>query len=383
MELERMDQIFFSLPTPTKARLLSDLARQGSGLCPQDGFETAEQFNAADDPPLTFLVDGLLARGQLAMLGGRAKSGKSWLVAQLAQSFDTGRPFLGRAVEPARTLYLPLEDKRSRLKRRAGLLGWTPATTMFRYKIPLLNGGDGDVGPGLQLIDQVARDFDVILIDTLIATLDGKVSENDNTSMGAIINALADIAHASHCAIVVVHHTNKGIGGDDVFNLLRGASAIRGAYDVGLMMDRRQGEREAVLHIEARDFQSGGLTIRQRENGSGWDVVGDAKAITQIRAGRNVISAMEELGGDLTNNEIAEFLQLTPQAVSQQLRLAERDGLVIRRAGIFTGKGRPKELWSLKESSNEPSTTRGTENGNNQAKVTAVGVTQEKLYLLD
>ena len=376
--MDPYDLKFSQLPDVTKARLLSEAARRGDGRPPDEMFETAEQFNAANDPPLTFLVDGLLARGQLAVLGGRAKSGKSWLVAQLAQALDTGRPFLGRAVTPARALYLPLEDKRARLKRRAGLLGWTPATTTFRYKIPLLNDGDGQVGPGLQLIDQVARDFDVILIDTLIATLDGKVSENDNTSMGAIINALADIAHAAPCAIVVVHHTSKGMS-DDVFNLLRGASAIRGAYDVGLMMDRRQGEREAVLHIEARDFQSGGLTIRQRDDGSGWDVVGDAKVITQIRAGRNVIAALEELGGDVTNEEIAEFLQLTRQAVSQQLRLAERDGLVTRKAGQYIGKGRPKELWSL----TEPGTTDSPKTGNNQASAPDGGVTQEKLYLLD
>lgn len=346
--MDPYDLKFSQLPDVTKARLLSEAARRGDGRLPDEMFETAEQFNAANDPPLTFLVDGLLARGQLAVLGGRAKSGKSWLVAQLAQALDTGRPFLGRAVAPARALYLPLEDKRARLKRRAGLLGWTPATTMFRYKIPLLNGGDGEVGPGLQLIDQVARDFDVILIDTLIATLDGKVSENDNTSMGAIINALADIAHAAPCAIVVVHHTSKGMS-DDVFNLLRGASAIRGAYDVGLMMDRRQGEREAVLHVEARDFEGGGLTIRQRDDGSGWDVVGEAKEIAQIRTGRKVLEALADNGGGMTADELTEYLQISRQAVGQQLTLAEKGNTVVRRPGKREdgSKGRPKDLWYL------------------------------------
>ena len=348
-----MNQIFYQLPDTTKARVLADAARHGNGSVPPVGFETAAQFNAAAVPPLAFLVDGLLARGQLAMLGGRAKSGKSWLVAQLAQSFDTGQPFLGRAVEPARTLYLPLEDKRARLKRRARLLGWTPASTMFLYKMARLNGLNGELGPGLQLIDRVARDYDVMLIDTLIATLDGNISENDNTSMAAIINELADIAHSSGCTILLVHHINKGMS-DDVFNLLRGASSIRGAYDVGLMMERRQGEREAVLHIEARDFESGGLTIRQREDGSGWDVVGEAQEIQRIRVGRKVIEALEEFEGGATADELTDYLQISRQAVGHQLRLCERDGTIIRVPGTREGgsRGRPKDRWALADSLN-------------------------------
>ena len=376
--MDPMDLIFSQLPEQTKMRLLSELARRGDGQNPAASFETAEQFNAWEEPPLTFLVEGLLARGQLAVLGGRAKSGKSWLVAQLAQALDTGAPFLGRPTTPARVLYLPLEDKRSRLKRRSRLLGWLPQTTLFHYNIGRFNGTNSDVGPGLTTVERVAYDFDVILIDTLIATLDGHVSENDNTAMGAIVNALADIAHASDCAIVLVHHTNKGGMSDDVFNQLRGASAIRGAYDVGLLMDRRQGEQEAVLHVEARDFEATGLTIRQRENGSGWDAVGEAKAIVQIRAGRNVIFAIEELGESVTNDDIAEFLGLSRQAVSQQLILAERDGRVIRKAGVFAGKGRPKDLWSLTGSESANNTNPANHNESVQADQSI----QNKLHLL-
>jgi KaiC/GvpD/RAD55 family RecA-like ATPase len=343
-----MDQIFSQLPDTTKNRLLAQLTLWRN--TPGDGlFETAEQFNAAEEPPLTFLIDGLLARNQLVMLGGRAKSGKSWLVAQLAQSLDTGQPFLGRAVERAKVLYLPLEDKRARLKRRTKMLGWKPQTTMFNYRIGRFNGPTDGFGPGLELIERVAFDFDVIIIDTLIATLDGTISENDNTSMGAIVNELSAIAHALSCTIVLVHHIGKGMS-DDVFNLLRGASALRGAYDVGMMLERRQGEREAVLHIEARDFETPGLTIRQREDGSGWELLGEAKEITHIRTGRKVIDAIAEMGGGVTADEIIEYLQISRQAVSQQLILTEQEGNVIRRPGKRAGnsKGRPKDLWYLK-----------------------------------
>lgn len=347
--MDAMDQIFARLPEVTKQRLLAtESMRQHNPTDGEGQFESAEVFNAYQEPPLDFLVDGLLARGHLAMLGGRSKSGKSWLVAQLAQSLDTGQPFLGRDVQPARVLYLALEDKRSRLKRRSIQLGWTPRTTVFDYRIGRFNGPAGQVGPGLQLIERVAWDFDVILIDTLIATLDGNISENDNTQMATIVNELAEIAHAMQCAILLVHHTNKGMS-DDVFNLLRGASALRGAYDVGLLLDRRQGEREAVLHIEARDFMTESLTIRQREDGSGWEMVGGAKAISRIRTGRRMIDAITEFPGGVTVDELCEHLQISRQSISQQLNSAERDGTVVRRPGPLNGKakGRPKELWFM------------------------------------
>jgi hypothetical protein len=369
-----MDQVFASLPDVTKQRLLTEAALRKFNPAPAERFESAAEFNAHDEPPLTFLVDGLLARGQLAMLGGRSKSGKSWLVAQLAQSFDTGQPFLGRAVSPARVLYMALEDKRKRLKRRTQSLGWVPATTTFEYRIPRFNGPNGQFGPGLELIERIAWDFDVILIDTLIATLDGTISENDNTSMGAIANELATLAHDMDCAILLVHHINKGMS-DDVFNLLRGASALRGAYDVGLMLDRRQGEREAVLHVESRDFEAAGLTIRQREGGRGWDLVGEAREIARIRVGRKVIEAIEELGGRVTVDELAEHLQISRQAVGQQLKLAQQEGDLVRTAGVVEGKGkgRPRDLWSLKELA-------PVEDGINQAPGPAGGSSQNALF---
>ncbi len=343
--MSQYDQIYSALPETTKARLLNQLTMWRND--PVDGlFETAAQFNAHEEEPLSFLVDGLLARKQLAMLGGRSKSGKSWLVAQLAQSLDTGQPFLGRAVQRARVLYLPLEDKRARLKRRAQALDWRPQTTTFHYHIGRFNAPNNEFGPGMALVERVAHDFDVILIDTLIATLDGNISENDNTSMGAIVNELAEIAHNVGCTIVLVHHISKGMS-DDVFNLLRGASALRGAYDVGLLLDRRQGEREAVLHIEARDYEAGGLTIRQHENGNGWELVGEAQDIINIRAGRRVINALADLEEGATAEELAELLAISRPAVGKQLKAAQRDGHVMILRTERINNGRPAAVWGL------------------------------------
>lgn len=144
---------------------------------------------------------------------------------------------------------------------------------------------------------------------------------------------------------MLVHHTNKGFS-DDIFNTSRGASAIRGGYDVGLVLERSNNEREAVLHIEARDFTTGNIAIRQSAEGSGWELVGGAVEVKRIRAGRKVIAALEELR-EATVDELAGYLNIVKTSAYRQLINAERDGLVQRTDTQQEGVGRSPEVWSL------------------------------------
>lgn len=298
-------------------------------------------------PPREYLVDGLLARGHLAMLGGRPKSGKSWLALQLAQAVDGGRPFLGRAAQPGRVLYAPLEDGPNRLYERAKSLGWTARQSKAVFKLLPLNLPNGDPGPGLEQIETAAGDFDLVIIDTLSVLLNGRVSENDNAAMGTIINEVAAIAHNSTCAILLVHHAGKGFNEEDHFTLMRGASAIRAAYDVGMLLVRKPGEREALLRIESRDAEVEGMTIRQTNGNAGWELVGDLSALKFIRSGRKVVEALIELGDWQKVETLADYLKISKQSITAQLHRAENDRLVRRRQLPSDKPGRPTYVWAL------------------------------------
>lgn len=296
--------------------------------------------------PLVFLVDGILAKGHLAMLGGRPKSGKTWLLLQLAQAVDTGRPFLGRTTRRGRVLYVALEDGERRISQRCRLLKWQPEQAAVLFTIARIDGDMG-AGPGVAQLAQLAADFDLIIVDTLIAALSGRANENDNAQMGEIMNALAQIAHDSDTAVLLNHHTGKGIA-EDVFNLLRGASALRGGYDVGMVLDRKRGEREAVLHMESRDVDLSELTIRQAESGAGWECLGDGNRIKTIRAGRAVVEAMTLHGDGMSADQLAALMDKAKATIYEQLRLAERDGLVRRQVGK-SDNGRPPDIWFLSD----------------------------------
>jgi putative DNA primase/helicase len=297
-------------------------------------------------PPLIFLVDRLLAKGHLAVFGGRPKSGKSWLGLQMAQAIDSGQPFLGLDTRRGRVLYIALEDGERRVYQRCKEMKWQPARAAVSFQIPVFDG-DGVPGPGVSQLWELVGKYDLIIIDTLIATLSGRADENNNTQMGVIMNELARFAHETDTAVLLVHHTGKG-SSENIFDLLRGASAIRGGYDVGMILERRQDEREAILHLESRDVDVPNMTIRQADNGVGWECLGNGAEIFKIRAGKRVIKLMAEQGDGMTADELAAKLSISRQAVHSQLVKAERDGRVYRKSEQREHADKPVDVWYLK-----------------------------------
>jgi RecA-family ATPase len=302
---------------------------------------------AKDFPPLIWLVPRFIAQGQLVLLGGRPKGGKSWLVLQLVQCIDTGQPFLGKETKMAKALYIALEDGERRVYQRCQLLKWQPKQAAVLFHIARFDGPDGLAGPGLAQIDRLAAAFNLIVIDTLIGTLSGGINENDNTRMGLIINELARIAHNTDTAVVLVHHTGKS-NSDDIFNTLRGASATRGGYDVGLLLDRKPDESEAILHAESRDVDVENMTLRQSTDGAGWEYVGSSFEIEKIRAGRQTLKAMLEMDQDdvgLTVKEIATFRSVSETTTYKQLERLEEGGYVFRSEQPNTQMGKKADIW--------------------------------------
>lgn len=307
----------------------------------------AKQFK-----PQQFLIEGLLAKGNLAILGGRPKSGKTFLGIQAARCIDEGLPFLGRETLKSRVLYYALEDGARRMRERAMLIKWQPQEAAIMLKIANLDDGQGGPGPGVDEIFQQVTDggFDLVIIDTLIAAMSGRTDERDNSSMGAIINALAQVAHDTERAILILHHTGKALNPDDIFSTLRGASAIRGAYDVGLILERKPGEREAILHAESRDYDIRNMTLRQAENGAGWEFVGDAYEIERIRAGRKVLETMLEHDTDdegMTAKQLADIRKVSEATVHNQLKRLEESGYVCRDEQLSTQMGRRPDIWHV------------------------------------
>jgi hypothetical protein len=360
--------IFSGLTPDDQARALATVATSKNGAIPNGAKPTMINGEIAipkpkrladlikqDFPPLCFLVEGLIAKGHFVLLAGRPKSGKSWLVLELAKCIDLGEEFLKRKTTAAKILYVALEDGERRLRERTHLLKWQPKQADFLTDIARFDKADGQPGEGLSQVKAYAQsyDYDLIIIDTLIAALGGGAKENNNEHMGGICNELGRIAHDTDTAIVLVHHTNKGgiTSSEDVFETLRGASAIRGAYDVGLILKRKPGDKEASLEAESRDMDVSGMTIVQASNGAGWEFLGSSKVMEEIKVGKKIIAAMNDLDPDgskgLTVKEINAHSDLgkTETYVYRQLKTLEASGKVKRQGKPHTSEGKEADLY--------------------------------------
>jgi len=320
------DDLWRQLTEAEKAEALSKLAARNPAMATPLTIESFADLVSQDFPPQSFLVDGLIPAGQLVMLGGRGKAGKSWLVLQLIAAIDGGGQFLGRNTTRGKVLYLALEDGRRRLNQRPKILRWQPSPAVdIAFKIDKFDGG----GEGLaHLLEAIAvGGYDLVVVDTLIKTLSAGGDENNNTYMAAICNSLADIAHDTGACILIVHHVSKQLF-ENPFDALRGASAIRDSYDVGMMLVRKHGDKEATLFTEARDFDVQDVTIKQVDGGAGWEYVSDAAANVAVKAGRVGADLVRIHGDGMTAAELAELSGKTVQAVRASMKTAAKHELV-------------------------------------------------------
>jgi len=293
--------------------------------------------------PRQFIIDGLMKRGDCALLAGRPKSGKSWLLLQLAQCIDTGAQFISKATTKASVLYIALEDGERRIHERLHVRKWKPKQAAFTFgMLPLSDGG-------MEQLRNAAQPFDVVVIDTLRAACGAGVDENDNAAMGQIMQDLATFAHDTEKTVIVSHHTRKG-DSEDPFDTMRGAGAIRGAYDLGMVLQRKPKEAEAVVRVESRDIDADDMTL-SFDSAAGWKFEGGAGRIEEIRIGRKVLDALRTLADDgkvgVTVAEISAVTQTDVSGIKRQLNQLEAAGHARREAGQGGFQSKPADRWYL------------------------------------
>lgn len=222
-----------------------------------------------DTPPEPDLVaPGVLAPGDLMVLFGPPKSMKSMLLLDMCTRWAQGRAWL--QLEPARALTIAMaqfeirEDRmRARLQAKRlgegelralrGRLLWTDRFT------PHL---------GAQFVETFAASLaevgvvpDVLVIDPLANLFSGD-DENSNAQMTRFLREVYVLRNTVNprAALVLVHHARKSGAGDDKgespFGRLRGAGALRGAYDTGVYCDWLGGGGVLGVHWELRNAAS-------------------------------------------------------------------------------------------------------------------------------
>lgn len=315
---------------------------------------TTEDMIAEADNEVEWIVPGLLATQEKAMIFGAPKSMKTFVAIHLAYCIATGKPFLHNndwTPEPQRVLFVEEEGNRTQFARRIkrmfkdddnGNIKWLHKTgikldteiqkSVFRKEVE-------EFKPRLIIFDP-------------FKSLHGQ-DENDNTAMGVlwdIINKFI-IVHPD-TAMLFIHHIPKSEKGKrlDLYSA-RGAGIIAAELDIGFGLRHSDSEDNTLyMNIEGREVpnSSGEAIIRFDDN---FDMKMDGFK-TDISPSKQkdknkgaIVGLLAETGNTMTVREIAEALDMTDAKVRGALKDLLEEDLVTETVGESDGGRKPKAYY--------------------------------------
>ena len=218
---------------------------------PQHRFKLLRGDDIHAQPPLSWLIRGVLPTHGLAVVYGPSTSGKSFLSLDMAAHIAEGSNWFGYRVTAAPVVYVVLEAEAGiRVRAEA----WEKANGR---KLPgalrlVLQGFKltEDVPDLAAAIRDAVGDGAVVFIDTLnrAAPL---ADENSSRDMGAILEGAKELQRLLCGLVVLVHHSGK-----DASRGMRGHSSLYATLDAAIEVSR-SGEHRAWKKEKVKDGKDG------------------------------------------------------------------------------------------------------------------------------
>jgi hypothetical protein len=298
--------------------------------------------------PVRFLVINLIPNEGVTLVCAKPKSGKSWLILDLALASTMNRFTLGD-IKPLQgsVLYVALEDSLRRLRSRIDKLlppsekEWPAHLTLATEWRRVDQGGLDDIRNWGTAERAAGRTVAFVAVDVLKvvrpASVKGKPAyEADYDALTGLQKLARDLT----IAILVVHHTRKA-DSDDLIDKVSGTFGLSGAADTILVMEKRNGGW--IFDVRGRDVSSDELAAEFNNNTCRWTIRGNAAELHRSTERNSILNALRERRDPvtgkvtLTPKEIAEALAVecegkppSYQAVKQNLYRMVQAGLLQR-----------------------------------------------------
>lgn len=200
-------------------------------------------------PPRQNIVEGLFQPGELVVLVGAPKAGKSALAVHLAAAVGSGTPFLGRITSRGAVAYAALE-RHDETVRRLRAIG-ADALPVFASSDRPAFADDADVVALIEALQATATalrpdlPLRLVIIDTARKAFRG-LRENDADSVSVGLEAIRRVMRAvPKAALVLIHHLNKE------GSSARGSGAILADADLELTVDVEGRSGRRMLEVTA------------------------------------------------------------------------------------------------------------------------------------
>lgn len=277
----------------------------------------------ADLPAPRWVIPELLPVG-LAVLGGRPKSGKSFMALQLAIALASGGRFFDLDMDAGRVLYVALEDSPRRLQDRLkDLHARRDLPLAFELDFASLAEADGVNA----LHNRIAADkVTLTVVDTLTRACPG-VKWKDVEAVTPVAASLQKLAMATDTTVLLIDHTRKpsALEADPIDDLM-GSTGKSAVIDTALVLYKVRGEPSATLRAIGRDIEERELALTFRAD-SGWTLKGDARDVAQSEAEEEVLAALETLS-EADAGALAHDMGKARSTVIPALKRLEARGLI-------------------------------------------------------
>jgi len=249
----------------------------------------------------------------------------------------TGGCALGRAdlrLEQGKVLYLCLEDRLRRIKRR---LEKIMRGASFPENLILAEFWDRLDKSGLDALRDFLKEHDdckLVVIDSYSKIKPPRPKHTDPYDFDmAVGGTLQSLAQERQICILLIYHTRKAEGVDPLDDVI-GSTGLTGAVDAVLILRRGRGQADATLFITGRDVEEQELALKFHPEEGLWELLGNAAEYSMSQQRQNIISLIQE-NGPQTAREIAKALDRPLETIKKMVQRMAGDGELKNQEGKY------------------------------------------------
>lgn len=203
-----------------------------------------------NQPPLGYLIKGLIPRVEMVMLFGPPQGGKSFLALDMAAHIALGTPWRGHRVKRGRVCYIAAEGAGGLVNRIAAYKNYHGVDSLDVFVLPASPNFMNAMDIKELITATVALAPSLIVIDTWAQSTAGG-NENSGEDMGKALAQAKKLHRATKATCLIVHHSGK-----DAERGARGWSGLLGAADAMLEI-RRNGDDRVMTNTKQKDGTEG------------------------------------------------------------------------------------------------------------------------------
>jgi hypothetical protein len=284
----------------------------------------AEDFIEGAGP--SWLVEGILPVGSLALLYAQPAAFKTFLAMGIARAILSGEPFCGfESKAKGSVVYICLEGKGG-AKQRVRAICET-LTSEHRKNFHVVTKAIRLPGTSREDWAKLLREMAaykettapvrLVIIDTWARI--NETDENQSTEVGKVLDCLQPLMDQFGASVLVIHHEGKARGAG-----ARGSTALIGAADTIMRAERHKGSMIVKLHCEkqkdADEFEAFDIELEEvgLANGKQTLIVkgaADPTGAAHRRCGTSALDSKPKVSA--AKAQILKMLAESPEAVAR------------------------------------------------------------------